>query len=258
MEIPLAFGVTGFILLLATGIRLRKYFSYRDFQERLRDRVNTENMDFSGETEYSRCFAHRWLMENVMLRKHGKFGQLFQSYLMYNTLSATLWLSMIGVVVLILYLFFIHAIMVIGFAIAIFFIGGLLVVGPSTPHISSLFLADIINTDIENLNEEDFVYVKLANESILQWVFVSTFFGFSFIIVAPWGDSIPMFLAGSIATFTAIFIIAPATMIAEFSLPIAIVYVASVLPIFMICIAKSLHIIRKKIHPKMASISREA
>jgi hypothetical protein len=257
MELSLTFAVTGFILLLASGIRLRKYLPYKNFQEQLKNRVNTEKLDFSGKTNYSRCYSHHWLRENVMLRKHGKLGRWFQSYMMYNTLSATMLLAFIGIFVLVIYVIFIHAIMVIGFAVGIFFVGILLLVGPSTPHISNLLLAELIAADIDDLNEEDYVYVKLANDSILQWVFVLNFFGFGFIFLAPWGDIIPLLLASLIITFTEFFVMIPARIIAEFSLPFAIIYIASILPILIICLIKSIQIFRKRIFSKEKSIIQE-
>jgi hypothetical protein len=169
---------------------------------------------------------------------------------MYNTLSATMWLSMIAVLVFIIYLIFIHAIIVVGFAIGIFFVGIILLVGPSTPHISNLLIASLMDTDFENLTEEDYVYIKLANDSILQWIRVLMFFGFGFVLIAPLGDAIPMFLSSIITTFTMIFILNPAFSIMQFSVVLAIFYIASVLPLFIICIRQLILIIRKKTSTK--------
>ena len=254
METELAFAATGFLLLLISGIKIRKYFSYKDFQDQLKNSIKIEELDFSGDTEYSRCYAHHWLMENVIHRKHGKLGNLFQSILMYNTLSATLWLSMIGVFVMILYLIIIHAMVLIGFTIGVIFVGILLAVGPSTPHISNLLVKALMEIEIESLKEGDYVYVKLANDSILQWIRVLTFFGFCFIFISPWGDSIPLFLSSIITSFVMIFILNPAFFIMEFSVIFALIYIASILPLFMVCIGYSIQLIRRKTSTKKSSI----
>lgn len=260
MEIPISLVFSGILILLVTLWRARNIKTYFKFRRKFEDTFDVQDIDLSGETEYTHCFSHEWVRDNVVRRKHSKLGNTLQDHLTYNTLSATIWIGLFaGMVSLIIGVILVQSLVVIGSAAFVIMFGALIALGPGDPKVSDELLQALQKTEFEKLNEEDYSYVALAIASIRKWLIISSFIGVAFLMLAPVGDTLPWFLGFVIATFTNYLIWIPTNAIAEFSFPLALLYMASVLPILMYVVPKLIQVaIRKRSgKKKRASTTRE-
>ncbi len=101
--------------------------------------------------------------------------------------------------------------------------------GPGGPRYSENLLDAIVKNEINELNAQDFVYVKIANDTIKRSVIINTTLALMFIIVAPWGGMLPSLLAQGIAVFTVNIIWEPALALLNFNIALSIVYIAGVI-----------------------------
>jgi len=260
MEIPISLAFSGILILLVTLWRARNIKTYFEFRRKFEDTFDVQDIDLSGETEYTHCFSHEWVRDNVVRRKHSKFGNTLQDHLTYNTLAATIWIGLFaGIFSLIIGVILVQSLVAIGSATFIIMFGALIALGPGNPKVSNDLLQALQKTAFDELNKEDYSYVALAVTSIRKWLIISGVIGVAFLTLAPVGDLLPWFLAYAIATFTNYLIWIPTNAIAEFSLPLALIYMASVLPILMYVVPKLIQMaIRKKRgNKKRASTTRE-
>ena len=247
MEIPISLAFSGILILLVTLWRARNFKAYSEFRMKFEDTFDVQDIDLSGETEYTHCFSHEWVRDNVVKKKHSKLGIVIQDHLTYNTLAAGIWIGLfVGIVSLIIGVLLVHSLVAIGSAVFVIMFGALIALGPGDPKVSDELLQALQKIEFEMLNKEDYSYVALAVTSIRKWLIISGVIGVAFLTLAPVGDLLPWFLAYAIATFTNYVIWGPTHAIAEFSLPLALIYMASVLPILMYVVPKLIRIAIKK------------
>ena len=86
----------------------------------------------------------------------------------------------------------------------------------------------VSENEIEDLNAQDFVYVKIANDTIKRYVVMNVVIASAFIVISPWGHLLPSALAAAIAFFTVNILWIPASFFMEINLAWAIVYIAIV------------------------------
>lgn len=260
MEIPISLAFSGILILLVALWRARNIKTYFEFRRKFEDTFDVQDIDLSGETEYTHCFSHEWVRDNIVRKKHSRFGNTLQDHLTYNTLAATIWIGLfVGAISLIIGVFLVQSLVVIGSAVFVIMFGALIALGPGDPKVSDELLQALQKTEFDKLNKEDYSYVALAVTSIRKWLIISGFIGVAFLMLAPIGDLVPWFLGFVIATFTNYLIWIPTNAIAKFSLPLALIYMASVLPILMYFVPKLIQMaIRKKRgKKKRASTTRE-
>ncbi len=260
MEIPISLAFSGMLILLVSLWRARNFRGYSEFRRKFEDMHDVQDIDLTGDTEYTHCFSYEWVRDNVVRRKHGKLGNALQDHLTYNTLTAAMWIGFFaGAVSLIIGVILVQSLVAIGSATFIIMFGALIALGPGNPKVSDELLQALQKTEFDMLNIEDYSYVALAVTSIRKWLIISGVLGVAFLTLAPVGDLLPWFLAYAIATFTSYVIWGPTHAIAKFSLPLALLYMASVLPILMYVVPKLIQMaIRKKRgKKKRANTTRE-
>ena len=248
MEIPISLAVSGRLILRVNLWRARNIKAYSEFRRKFEDTFDVQDIDLSGETEYTHCFSHEWVRENVVKKKHSKLGIAIQDHLTYNTLAAGIWIGLfVGIVSLIIGVLLVQSLVAIGSAVFVIMFGALIALGPGDPKVSDELLQALQKTEFDMLNKEDYSYVALAVTSIRKWLIISGVIGVAFLTLAPVGALLPWFLGYVIAVFTNYVIWGPINAIAEFSLPLALLYIASVLPILMYAVPKLIQMaIRQK------------
>ena len=168
-------------------------------------------------------------MKNITMKSHSRLGAMLQNHLADNTLFAFMWIGFIvGTSSLLLTLLLVQSMRAIGTVIVIFMVGVLIAIGPGGPRYSENLLDAVMGVEIDNLNSQDYVYVKLANDTITHSVIVNVAIASIFILIAPWGQFLPSFLAQGIALFTVTIILNPASFLMQFNIGAAIVYIAGI------------------------------
>lgn len=228
MEYTIGFLITGSFILIVTLYRMRKVRQHRDLQSKLLEAYDVSNLDTSGNTRYASCFSHNWVIDNIAKKSHSRFGSLLQEHLANNTLFAGMWIGLIvGTSSMLLTLLLVQSLRAIGTVIVIFLVGAMIAMGPSGPRYSENLLDSVLKNQIDDLNAQDFVYVKIANDTIMRAAIVNVVLASVFIIFAPWGDMLPALLAQGIAIITVGLIWEPAVLLMSFNITLAIFYIAA-------------------------------
>lgn len=227
MEYTIGLLITGLFILLVTLYRLRKVGQHHRLQHQLRETYDVSTLDLSGNTRYASCYSHTWVMDNITKKSHSKIGAMLQDHLANNTLLAGMWIGLIvGTSSMLITLLLVQSLRAIGTVIVIFLVGAMVALGPSGPRYSENLLDAIVKNQINDLNAQDFVYVKIANDTIKHAVIVNFVVASLFIVIAPWGDMLPVLLAQGIAIFTVNLIWAPASFLLDVHIAAAMLYIA--------------------------------
>lgn len=233
MEYTIGLFITGLFILVCTLYHRRKIATHQKLQQNLEETYDVSSLDLSGNTQYARCYSHKWVMDNITRKSHSKIGSLFQDHLANNTLLAAIWIGIIvGSSSIIITLLFIQSMRAIGTVIVIFILGVLIVLGPGGPRYSENLLDAVLNNEITELNAHDFVYVKIANDTIRKSVIINASLGLLFILISPWADMLPTLLAMGIAFVTVYLIWEPAIVLMNIHIALALLYVAGFIGVF--------------------------
>jgi hypothetical protein len=227
MEFMIGFLITGLFILLVTLYRLRKIRAHRELQHQLEQAYDVSDLDLSGKTRYVSCYSHNWVMENISKKSHSKLGAILQEHLANNTLLAGIWIGLlVSISSMILTVLLVQSLRAIGTVIVIFIVGALIALGPGDPRYSENLLDSVMSNEIRDLNAQDFVYVKIANDTIMRSVLVNVILASVFIVISPWGDMLPVLLAQGIALFTVNIIWKPALLLLDLNIAFVILYIA--------------------------------
>jgi len=233
MEYTIGLFITGMFILVFTLYRTRKISIHQKLQQNLEETYDVSSLDLSGNTRYARCYSHTWVIDNVTRKTHSKIGSMFQDHLANNTLLAAIWIGMIvGSSSVIITLLFIESMRTIGTVIVIFILGVLIVLGPGGPRYSENLLDAVLKNEITELNAHDFVYVKIANDTIRKSVIINASLGLLFILVSPWADMLPVLLAQGIAFVTVYLVFEPAVALMNIHIALALIYIAGFIGVF--------------------------
>ncbi|MHA2024828.1 MAG: hypothetical protein ACW98U_02910 [Candidatus Thorarchaeota archaeon] len=223
---------TGVFILIVTLYRMRKMRSHRRLQHQLRNTYDISGLDDSGKTRYVSCYSHTWVMDNITKKTHGRFGAMLQDHLANNTLLAGIWIGLIvGLSSMLLTFLLVQSLRAIGTVIVIFIVGFMIALGPSGPRYSEELLDAVMANEIDELNAQDFVYVKISNDTIKRSVLVNATLAVLFIVLAPLGAMLPSLLAQGIAIITVNMIWEPALFLLNFHFAAALAYIAAFLGI---------------------------
>ena len=237
MELIIGFYATGIIVLSFTLWRIRKYLTYCKFIEELGDAYVYGSFDDSNTTNYTDCVSHSWIMNNVVLKKHGKLGQRFQDHMFDNTYATMIWFSLtLGIGILILGVVLVRSIQMAGMLLIIFLIGAFAILGSGDAKDSEDLLAMLQTQKIEDLQLHDYSYAIFALGSIKKRDILSAIIGMILVISAPYGEVILTLASWTIATLTVYFILNPTLFLSEFSIPMAILYLTAAWPILVFII----------------------
>ena len=232
MEITIALLVTGLFILLFTMFRLRKYREYQELQNQLSKTYDVTRLDLNGDTQYASCFSHDWVMKNITKKSHSRLGSILQDYLADSTLIAGMGIGfVIFISSILLTLLFVESLRAVGSIIFIFLVGVLVAVGPGDPRYAENLLDAVLENEKKELNAQDFVYVKIANETIKRFAILNIIIAALLIAISPWGDMLPYLLAQGIALFTAKIIWEPALLLLEYNVGFALFYIAGIIGI---------------------------
>ena len=230
MEYNIGLLITGLFILLVTLYRVRNFRTHRGLQHQLEQKYDVSNLDTSGNTRYVSCFSHKWVMENITKSTHSRFGAMLQDHLANNTLLAGIWIGLIvGTSSMLLTMLLVESLRSIGTVIVIFVFGVMISVGPGGPRYSENLLDAVLDNEIADLNSQDYVYVKIANDTIKRAVVINVVLATLFIVLVPWGHLLPSVIAGGIALFTVNILWDPATLLLDLNVGAAILYIAFVI-----------------------------
>ncbi len=232
MEYTVGLLVAGAFILLVTIYRLRKTRLHKRLQQQLMETYDVSGLDTSGNTRYVSCYSHKWVLDNISKKSHSRIGVILQDHLADNTLFAGIWIGFIvALSSMILALVFIQSLRAIGTVIVIFLLGILIAVGPGGPRYAENLLDAVMKVKMNELNAQDYVYVKIANDTIKHSVVMNVILASVFILIAPWGGLLPTLFAQAIALFTVNLIWEPAILLLNYSVAISIIYIASIIGI---------------------------
>ncbi len=232
MEYTVGLIIAGSFILLVTIYRLRKIRQYREIQQRLLETYDVSGFDTSGNTRYVSCYSHKWVLENITNKSHSRIGLIIQDHLADSTLIAGMWIGFIvAISSMILTLLLVQSLRAIGTVIIIVLVGILVALGPGGPRYAENLLDAVVKKEINELNAQDYVYVKIANDTIKQSVVVNVILASIFILIAPWGDLLPNLFAQGIALFTVNLIWEPAILLLNYNIAISIMYIAGIIGI---------------------------
>ena len=239
MELVLTLFFTGVIIVAATLRRYHQTAGHIRLQERMEGFFDTSDMDLSGKTEYTGCFSHAWVTENVIRTPQGRLGRYLQELLMDKTLFAIMGIGIVlSLSLLIVVAFFTASLIAFGPAAIVFLVGALVIMGPGEAKTSELLLAKVSEQKFSQLNQGDYVYVSLAVRSIVRWLRISGLIGISFIVISPLGEDLPEKLAWLVATFSSTLLFDPALVANDLWFPLAFFYLISMSVLLIYIIPK--------------------
>jgi hypothetical protein len=212
IEMIVSLALTGAIVLISAFGRLRYFGRYWTLKRTLEDSFDVSDVELSGRTEYTNCFSHRWVIENMTRTKHGRIGGWFQSQLMYSTLLT-----------------------LIGGALLVFFFGSIIAVGPGGPKYSEELLLALSALNQDEYQKGDYAYLRVALKSITVWTILSLIVGIAFLVSAPYGTLLFDLSGGAFLVFGDILLWGPMFSLFGVWPPLGILYISLVTPfIFMI------------------------
>lgn len=227
MEYTLGFLITGTFILLATLYRLRKIRQHSELQQSIREKFDVSSLDLTGNTRYVSCYSHNWVMNNISRKSHSRIGAILQDHLADNTLLAGMWIGFVVVTSsMIITILFVESLRAIGTVVVIFLVGSLIALGPGGPRYSESLLDAVMKIKIDELNAQDYVYVKIANDTIKRSIAVNVLLALVFILISPWAEILPILLAQGIAFLTVYLIWEPASLFLNINIAFAIIYIA--------------------------------
>ncbi|MHA1770354.1 MAG: hypothetical protein ACTSYL_00375 [Candidatus Thorarchaeota archaeon] len=225
VELAITFFSMGLLILGVTARSILRARRYSEFKSKLAETFDVTDLDLTGETAYVRCVSHEWAMDNISRRKYGKMSKKIHELLADNTLFGAIMVGIFaGISSILIGLSFVEGSSVLGASLGIILLGAAVLIGPGDPKVSSTYLDKIMETDMQDLCKEDYVYVNLAVNNITGWLKISAIVGIMFIIISPWADMVPTIIAGGLSLVVTALIFNPALAIAAISFPLAFLY----------------------------------
>ncbi|NWF95578.1 MAG: hypothetical protein HXY34_05510 [Candidatus Thorarchaeota archaeon] len=230
MDLGVAFIVSGVLVLVRTAIRGRGLVQLEKHGDRIRQYYDVSSLDPSAQGVPSECYSHKWAMENISSDRPTHLRLFFEDILNTRTLAAFLVIALVmSSAAVILTLLLVESIALFGGAVAVFAMTFLVILGPSGPRISEKYLEDLGKADWRSLCAHDYLYFKIAVDSVRQWTARSAIIGITFILLAPWAQEVPTLVAHCISTLIVYLVLYPALTLAGWSLALAMVYIGLVI-----------------------------
>jgi hypothetical protein len=238
LELNIAFAAIGILIIINTLWRLRKLEAYSRLMGSIAREFDVKNVDFSGKTKYTDCISHEWIIDNSVRKKHSRLGLMFQEHLFNSTLAAALWVGYaIGIgYAVILALIFTRSIETVGLSIVVFVFGFFILLGPGSVKISEELLDELMKHEAEELCVADYVYTAISFSTVKNWLVKSGILGIVVLVVSPFANLIPTSLAAAVSIFTVFVVWNPGLFLAQIWYPLALIYMAGILPAIFIVI----------------------
>ncbi|MFW9850893.1 MAG: hypothetical protein ACFFF4_17335 [Candidatus Thorarchaeota archaeon] len=248
IEIAVSLGVTGVILIISAFGRLRHIKSFLSINRYLKETFDVDGLDLTGNTAYTDCFSHEWVVDKFSKVQHNRFGLWFQQQFLYSTLFTSLWFGIVvGVSAMLFGILVISSFLTLGTGIFIFFFGALIAMGPGGPKYSEELLLDLNKISKLDLSREDYPFVKIALTSISQWTLFSCIIGAIFLISAPYGTLLFDVSGAFLVHFGELVLWGPMYQLFDIFLPLGIIYISLIIPFIFIIIPLFIYIIYKRI-----------
>jgi hypothetical protein len=245
MELTIAFFITGAVVLAFTFWRISRFRAHSKFIRNLCEVYQCNSIDLSGDTLYTDCISYRWTLNNIVRKKQGRLGRRFQDLLFYNTLTTTIWFSLLfSIGILVFAIILVRSIEIAGIYLIIILIGAFTIIGSGDAKTSEDLLSMVQSHEIKELSEQDYGYAVIALDSIKKELVLSFIVGSILVVSSPWGELAPVLAAWIIATFTVYMILNPAILLSEFSVVLALLYLAAAWPILTIIIIYAIRKVR--------------
>jgi hypothetical protein len=233
MELNIAFFAVGTLIILSAIWRHRKYSEFKRFQRKLYESVWKPGTRDSINGELNRCVSHEWVMRNISQKTSISFQDRINDFLGKNTMAGFLCIAVVlGSSSLLLVMVFIGSIITTGVVVIVFFVGLAIAIGPGTTKTSQELVSYLIGREMDELNQQDVVYVSIAIESLRRWIGISATLGIVFALIAPFGDSVPALIAEGVSLVTWNLFLQPAFSLSAVSIGLSIAYLALAIPFF--------------------------
>ena len=156
MEMTIAIFATGLAVLSFSFWRIRGFRAHSKFKRNLYDTYHSSDLNHSVDSLNTDSISHRWTMNNIVGKKHGRLGSRFQDLLFDSTLTATIWFSLIfGIGILVFGVILVRSIEVAGGLLIILFIGAFTILGSGDAKTSEELLSMLQSHKIEELSKQD-------------------------------------------------------------------------------------------------------
>ncbi|MHA2303337.1 MAG: hypothetical protein ACXACD_20530, partial [Candidatus Thorarchaeota archaeon] len=163
----LASILLGVLSILMASIWYKRLRNHNEIFIFLEARYESNNVDISGRTHYSRCLSYRWVMKNVIQNQVGRGGEVIRTTLADRTLEGTIAIVLLGSLIpyTFAYLLFISFASV-GGSILILFLAVLVVQAPFDVAVSDGLLKWLTTHDPVDFKIGDFAYAKVSSSAI--------------------------------------------------------------------------------------------
>jgi hypothetical protein len=209
------------------------------FLEKIESEYGPQSVDLSGHTSYPGCFSQEWVFDNITTRRYGRLFTFINDFLLDNTLGGFMFLAL---VVFFIPLFLWFTLLSIPpeywTAVGGAFVGVLVIYGTGGPQTSQELVNAVRTTGYDEINENDYVYLLIAQKQLFRSVVLRVVMGIGFIALVPAAVDVPVAFALSVAWIAYFIIWGPVTFLEPINLLLALVYVAAVIPVLLVTIGK--------------------
>ncbi len=215
----------GSMVIAVSLLRARKLAYFSALLSRFEESFDLSQIDTSGRTEYTRCFSHRWLFDKIPMKDSHRLVELIRDKVNESPLLGFLLVAIfLFSSSLILILISLGAVSVLGISLPILTAGVIVSLGPGTLNTSKSLLQAIYAQWPTTLVEEDYVYAKIAHETMRNWQIISYSIGGAFLLLAPFGESIGIVVAYLVAQVTLFALWNPALYLLEYWAVFSVLY----------------------------------
>ncbi len=247
LEYTLATFLTGVIIISISLFRGRKVSTQKKLLGRLAILAEGHYIDYSGNTQFVGCYAHKWVVDNVTTETPGRIRVWIRKQVDSNpvfVISLFAFLTITSSLALV-FIFFVSVI-TIGGEVGVYFVGFLIIMGTGAPRISEELLDALQKTDDDLLTWKDFAYALIARRTYIRSLITTGVLGFLFVVLSPWATVFVSLLAKGIVLFSDQVILLPAIAISELNIGLAFLYMVSVLPLLAYSTIKLIEILIQK------------
>ncbi len=213
------------MVLAVSVLRARKLAYFSTLLSRFEESFDLSQIDTSGGTEYTRCFSHRWLFDKITMKDSHRLIELIRNQVDESPLLGFL---LVAIVLfsssLILVLISLGAVSVMGISVPILIASVIVSLGPGTLNTSESLLQAIDAQWPATVVKEDYVYAKIAYETMQNWQTMSYSAGVAFLLLAPFGENIGIIVAYLVAQVSLLVLWNPALVLLEYWAVFSVLY----------------------------------
>ncbi|NHJ13452.1 MAG: hypothetical protein EAX95_07230 [Candidatus Thorarchaeota archaeon] len=193
---------------------------------------DVDSVDISGRKKYTQCASHRWIMKNIVHGDYSKGEGSLGDFIGENTFLGTIAIGIVmgSLPVLLVFVMF-QSFILVGASMVTIVAAVFIVRSPGDVEVSYDLLSFLHEHDISELSVGDFAYTKISTNRIRRWEITLLVIGAMSLLIAPWGDILPDFVALLLATLLTFFLEQVFLPLASISFPLALVLFISSVPL---------------------------